>query len=541
MATSLISSFFQSAPYFYDPVKSPLWTRVSSSGYNTPGFRYLIDIYTFGTVSTGFTNTASKIARVVVPPQPGNGNGIFSPNRILQEQIVSSVNPAIKNIAYVNKAACKYKLQVGNGYDPEWIGTYMRRGAPIAPADWASAKKPAGVTYSSSTTYYYAEIYSNTQRNYLTMGEINITLDNPFMLPYMQGKHQVTGVGYSTSIFFPNLLRLNTIYSSDNWGKDVLPSSATASIPFISIVDDYIYMQGYTEDLVTYNAVKPQEDLKRIYINTEQYTPLDSYTYSTPTATNASSFLSKWDHANNWKKIYPDQLETIDFLFYGTYEINEYKIKFYDQRMAELGTRYISFNPAYELSDKTWHYYSVQTGYYKVISQAVGGTPSFPTAKYYTVQLGRGNAGPTNQHGIAAKYQIVDRQCNDFNVRLCWLNSKGGYDYFNFEQLGERKVNVSRTEWTKQQPWNATISDRSHSVFNTSAQETYTAVTDYLNDYEYNFLEDLIYSDDVYIVKEDGTLIPIVVTDTEFSEMNIYRDSMKIMTINYKANTKLIS
>jgi hypothetical protein len=539
MAKSIINVGITKAPLFYDPVKTPLYMKmgVTTGATDLPGFRYLVDVYRFATASTGFNTIAITMSRFTVPAQPIDGSGIFSPHRVLQSQIVSSVDPKINNIKPGYTSALKYKLGAGVGYDPEWIGTYMRRGAPIPASDWASAKKPAGVTYSSSTTYYYAEIYSNTAQHFLQgNSECNITLDNSFYLPYMQGKHQILSIGYSSTIFFTNLLRLNAVYSSDNWGRDVLPASVTASIPFISIVDDYTKMQLMTEDLVTYNSGKQQTQLTKSYFNTEQYDTITAFAnYQN------SAFLTKWDHEFNYKKIYRDQLETIDFLFYGVLSLMEYKVKVYNASMVELGTRYISFSPSYDLSDKTWHYYSVQVGYDKIMSQAIpSATASFPTAKYYTVSLGQGNAGPSNQHGIYAKYEIVDRKCQEFNTRLCWLNKRGGYDYFNFEALGERNVDIERREWTKQQPWNTTISDRSHSVFSTSAQETYTAVSDYLNDIEYNFLEDLIYSEDVYVIQEDGTKIPIVVTDTRFQTMNLRRDIMKIMTIAYKANTKLI-
>lgn len=540
MATTLVNASFTNTPAFFEPVKSATYFRaisIPSTAVDLPGFRYVMDVSVWGTSSTGWSATPSRVARINVPAQPLDGAGIFSPHRILEARFKPKPYPKTNTITWNTEMAGRYKLGLGVGYDPEWVGTSLRRGPTVSSeAAWNAAKKPDGVTYSSTTTYYYAEIANSTTPHFLTIGEINLSLDNSFHLPYMNGKHSVTAISFTTTPFTVNTLILNTIYSPSNWGPGVLPGTAS-DIPYISYVDDFVKISTESSPLATFYAARNAEELGVDYVNTRQYIPLNVATYST------SAFLSKWPHQMKWKPVWRDELETIDFINTGGWDIKEFKVVVYDNTFTELGTRYIDFSDSFNVNLKTWYWYSVQVGYNKLMSQAIpSAVDAFPTAKYYTIQLGTGNAAPSSQHGIAARYEIVDRPCNetDFNTRLCWLNNKGGWDYFNFTEIGSREISVSKTEWRKQQPWNRTIEDRSRSVFSSVATERGTAVSPPLSEHEYNFLQDIAYSKEVYKVKEDGTLVPIVIDMPLFREMNVYRDSVLEITIPYKENTNII-
>jgi hypothetical protein len=171
----------------------------------------------------------------------------------------------------------------------------------------------------------------------------------------------------------------------------------------------------------------------------------------------------------------------------------------------------------------------------------MGGGTSNPPYRY-DVSIGQGTGGSAF-YSIAARYEIVERDCLYENKRLCWLNKLGGYDYFNFSKNSNRTSQTSRTEWTKQLDWNYTTGARSGSTLATQQQNTWTATTDWLEEWEISGIEDLISSPDVYVIEETAwvgstaptvTLYPVQITDTSFVRGNSLRRELFSLTINYK-------
>jgi hypothetical protein len=143
--------------------------------------------------------------------------------------------------------------------------------------------------------------------------------------------------------------------------------------------------------------------------------------------------------------------------------------------------------------------------------------------RYYVVTLL--NAG-TNI--MAAPYVFYNAElygqsdCRYDAVRLAWVNSRSGWDYFNFIKKNEITDTIERkqykqTRWRGQSPFYISsarvLTDR-----DTIVTQTMTITSDWVQENEYVFLRSLLASNQVQIVKDDGISIPVSVDDTNFLE-----------------------
>ena len=113
-----------------------------------------------------------------------------------------------------------------------------------------------------------------------------------------------------------------------------------------------------------------------------------------------------------------------------------------------------------------------------------------------------------------------DADCDDCTAcehkTLTWLNSKGGYDSFQFFCVNNRSIEVSRTVGQQTLPQAYSVGDRG--LYNTSnIGKLRTRVnTNYVLSETVDWLESLMMSPSVYEVALTGTLTPVVVDNTTY-------------------------
>ena len=135
------------------------------------------------------------------------------------------------------------------------------------------------------------------------------------------------------------------------------------------------------------------------------------------------------------------------------------------------------------------------------------------TAYYYII--GRDSA----DNRVSAIYLFVNEEeqgnwnqnCNFTPVRLAWVNSRGGWDYWNFQLKSERTTQIERKQYNSvlktdfnygftggDQPFYAgtrMLTDRSN--LNTTSL---LVTSDWLSDGEFTFLRSLLTSNQVQII-----------------------------------------
>jgi hypothetical protein len=162
-------------------------------------------------------------------------------------------------------------------------------------------------------------------------------------------------------------------------------------------------------------------------------------------------------------------------------------------------------------------------------------------AKYYTIQLGKETAFPvyTPSSRVYCFY-LVDDDCRFNNVRLGWANTCGGVDYFNFTKKSELSYNYDRKQYQK------VIGDYNASTFgfNTydrGVTDRYVTTTkglqinsDWISVGEFNLLQTLCRSNDVFIINDDGTQTPVLVDTQNFVIKDERYSKLYNVTLNLK-------
>jgi hypothetical protein len=162
-------------------------------------------------------------------------------------------------------------------------------------------------------------------------------------------------------------------------------------------------------------------------------------------------------------------------------------------------------------------------------------------AKYYTVQFGKETAFPifTPSSRVYCFYLVAD-DCRFDNVRLGWSNTCGGVDYFNFTKKSELSYNYDRKQYQKVVgAYNE--STFSFDTFDRGITDRYVNTTkglqinsDWVSVGEFNLLQTLCRSNDVFIINDDGTATPVLVDTQNFVIKDERYSKLYNVTLNLK-------
>ena len=165
------------------------------------------------------------------------------------------------------------------------------------------------------------------------------------------------------------------------------------------------------------------------------------------------------------------------------------------------------------------------------------------TTMSYTVQAFSGATALTDSYIINVNCPITK---GFESIRLCWLNQWGAWDYYTFKMKSVRSTSTNRTTYTQMSgTWNdSTFKINGYKGgrknFRVNATERITINTDFINEAEAVWFEELINSPEVYVLNEyDSTETAPYNTIT-----NKYVEPILLTTSNYirktVANDKLI-
>jgi len=143
---------------------------------------------------------------------------------------------------------------------------------------------------------------------------------------------------------------------------------------------------------------------------------------------------------------------------------------------------------------------------------------------------------------VSRKYVFyrVDDDCLFDNIRLMWTNTCGGVDYFNFTKRSELSYNYERKQYQK------VIGDYNSTSFtfnryDRGVTDRYVNTTkglvinsDWLSVGEFEFLQTLLRSNDVFIVDDSGNQTPVLVADSQFTIKNEKYSKLFNVTLNLK-------
>ena len=364
---------------------------------------------------------------------------------------------------------------------------------------------------------YTIKVYSNTkiQRNilglkfpYYSLGLFNV---GDIINVYMDNQNQNGSYNGKTQIIAPVLNPATSSYLT------ITSYGVSPSGPETGVVNSLQRVIGSSSYVYAFPGT-------RQYIqNTQDFG-----------ITNAiSASASNW--ATNYtgpKEIYINQYETLSVMSLTASGIanSYYQVKTYDDNMNLLNT-YTSTNPIGITA--AYVKYELGSGTKNLQGWTMSGTPiSIPTTGYYTVGI------TSSVNGINAKYtyHVVNNCSRYHNIRIQFMNRVGGYDYWNFNYDSKWTIEVkNRTIYTKQLDYNYSIGDRGRTIINIDANEMWEASTDWISEGDYNYLQELITSNDVYVIDEvNGYKLPINIEDTSYVQKTALRDKLFNLKITYR-------
>jgi hypothetical protein len=148
----------------------------------------------------------------------------------------------------------------------------------------------------------------------------------------------------------------------------------------------------------------------------------------------------------------------------------------------------------------------------------------YPNYKYYSITV----TNDTGASQLSAEYVFYPYSSNCIyeNVRLAWWSPvSGGFDYFNFDKKNEESIEVERKRVQRVVGNYSTAS--SGFTYNTADRglmegdiETRTYITmtsDYIRENEFALLKNMIRSKSVYIINDDGSILPVVIEENNFT------------------------
>lgn len=151
----------------------------------------------------------------------------------------------------------------------------------------------------------------------------------------------------------------------------------------------------------------------------------------------------------------------------------------------------------------------------------------FPNWRYYEAQI----IGAGVNRSIAYRFYNVARygqtDCKYERIRLGWVNSRGGWDYFNFIKKSELTNEIERKKYRKVL-WNgtATVFDSNHRGLverRNIVEQVLVVTSDFIQQGEFTFLRSLLVSNQVvWLTDRFGKPIeiPVNLDDTSYMEKN---------------------
>ncbi len=149
-----------------------------------------------------------------------------------------------------------------------------------------------------------------------------------------------------------------------------------------------------------------------------------------------------------------------------------------------------------------------------------------------------------------SRYFYVDRTCSIYDTKqIMFKNKLGAWEYFTFTQDNKKSQTYTRNIYKKNLNWgdvknSQNRSFRGNKIISLKIEEEYTVNSNWITEIEYEWLSELISSQDVYVkefvpTSDDFYYLPIIITDTRYEFKSAFDEQIFNLTINYKlANDK---
>lgn len=132
----------------------------------------------------------------------------------------------------------------------------------------------------------------------------------------------------------------------------------------------------------------------------------------------------------------------------------------------------------------------------------------------------------------------LENPCSKYeNIRFMFLNTYGQFDYFSANLVSHKNISITRDKYRKVLPPNYTRGTRGSTTISAMGQESYSVVCNWLNQEEITWLEELWDSPEVYLVLDDGQLMPIDIDNNSIDAKKVTTELFNY-TFNYSKSVR---
>lgn len=545
-------------PNLINPIFSPTYYSFTASESNSEGFKFTNKLYKLNR----FGATSSKYLGTYKLPTDDSGLSHFSPSRILQSYVGEynfSFTASIIEPVTDDKSIVKFRNRYGYEYNPNIrfedvqsftkfeekerfesdifinIATNIRRIFPnindlnlfeIGDKFTIADGTHNGIEYtvvSKGTDFITVDIdflsSINTVGEYVIFKPVKyVTLYNVNGLPLLVNDIiEIEKDNPYLNGSYNNLSLITDVLSASQSVTNII-FGVTSSFPEGGVIKSLQRDVGTSS--ICYGIVASRE-----------YDDFDIYEQEWNFTTTKSTFLTNHPGPKIVKR---DQYETVQFLLSNDINVPNsstfIEIKTYNTSGTLLNT-FTSSNMGnfsnsiiytLPIGPLNWHNKTLPSG------QVV----QIPNTGSYTIRI-----YAVDYFDATYSMKIEDTvNCSPYkNRRLMFLNSKGGYDYFNFTHDSKKTSNINRFESNRTiKPYHE-IADRLTRNFNITTNEIWTINSDFVSEQVFEYLVQILESQSVFIIDETtNKKYPIIITDSSITHKTAARDKLFNITINYK-------
>ena len=231
------------------------------------------------------------------------------------------------------------------------------------------------------------------------------------------------------------------------------------------------------------------------------------------------------------------QVIEADFAVFNFYNSSNVRVDTFNQELNFSGTTYASPTGYTD----TLKMFSLPCG--PVDINNIFATIDYTDVAYYTVQLcygyptnnsNRQVVGPIGPISEIFYFYLYDN-CLPEDTRVCWLNNRGGFDYFTFKSFKQETLKIkTETYDSRYFATDLASADRDYGrtlkTFGTDVDKEIVLESDYINLPVGHWLQQLFYSPQVYICKGDYI-------STIDRQDKIYKDLQPVQILSTEVDT----
>tara|TARA_R110002050_G_scaffold75964_4_gene162536 strand:- start:118 stop:1512 length:1395 start_codon:yes stop_codon:yes gene_type:complete len=196
-----------------------------------------------------------------------------------------------------------------------------------------------------------------------------------------------------------------------------------------------------------------------------------------------------------------------NLMSYGNTNVSSFSLKFYDNSSSLISSTSISTNTSDGGSSASTLDASVHFNLVGIYPANIKQHTSIPSdTSYYTLQAV--SSSPTNRSQLYRVNIIED--CKHSNVRLAWLNKYGAWDYYSFNSKSVKTTTSTKKTFNQTQGsyqgsgFTYTTGNGGARVYDVQSKESYVLNTAYVSEEAGVWLEGVINSTEVYIIKDSA-------------------------------------